>query len=198
MDEEAGSGRRPPRMDRTGQLGAGALDRMREPGRRDQAAGGRLLVVRSGRVADRESGARTGPKSSAARRSVRAVAIRCSTPTLPGFWRRGVGLRARRGKVAQIGSAAVTIAEALIRPGSRRRAHLCDPAGGRASTRGYDVTTADGRYVPAARAADRGARGIDGHRGVAGVAPGGRPSRAGPLTCRPGGQPPRWTQRRRL
>jgi hypothetical protein len=74
-DEEERSGRRPPRMDRTGQLGAAALERMREPGGRDQAAGGRLLVVRSGRVADRESGARTGPKSSAARRSVRAVPV---------------------------------------------------------------------------------------------------------------------------
>ena len=32
-------------MDRSGQLGAAALERMREPGGRDQAAGGRLLVV---------------------------------------------------------------------------------------------------------------------------------------------------------
>ena len=81
------------------------------------------LLARSGRVADRESGTRTGPKSSArsAALCVRAVpvaagrtralllatrgwvAIRCSTPTL----------LARAGKVAQNSSAAVTIAEAL-------------------------------------------------------------------------------------
>jgi len=34
-------------MDRSGQLGAAALERMREPGGRDQAAGGRLLGERA-------------------------------------------------------------------------------------------------------------------------------------------------------
>jgi hypothetical protein len=57
-DEEERSGRRPPRMDRTGQLGAAALERMREPGGRDQSEGGRLLVVPSGRLRDPSGDAR--------------------------------------------------------------------------------------------------------------------------------------------
>jgi hypothetical protein len=91
--------------------------------------GARLQLVHSGRVAERDSGARTGRKSSARRAALcprrspsppagpRAlllatsgwVAIRCSTPTF---------VLARAGKVAQIGSAAVTIAEALVRSSS--------------------------------------------------------------------------------
>src|SRR5688572_11285027 len=52
----------------------------------------------------------------------------------PCFWRRGGGLRfaarhplllARAGKVAQIGSAAVTIAEALVRSSSELPADRC-------------------------------------------------------------------------
>jgi hypothetical protein len=99
-------------------------------------AGSRLpLLVRSERVADRDSGARTGPKSSA---RIAALCPRRSRRRRPGprlaSGDERVGrdslldthvVLARAGTVAQLGSAAVTFAEALVGSPSELPADRC-------------------------------------------------------------------------